>query len=134
MSGRQTTIKKRALLAMPLPTAIRGELRATWTGGWRELWDARTSDAQLRMLLASLARCLQRRPPVAEEATVDAALHAVAARMYGHSEEQAWESYRWWLERMRTSVPGKRWSAAALDEVVRSVERASLSGAPILGG
>jgi len=120
MSGRQTTIKKRALQAMVLPATASGDLAPAWTGGWSSLWSGGTSDAQLRRLLGSLARRLQQLPPDGEGAVLDAALHAVSARLYGYSEDQAWRSYQWWLERVRKFGSGSGWAVAELDDLLRS--------------
>ncbi len=106
MSGRQTTIKKRALGMMPLPEAALGTSQGTWEGGWKRLWDPGTTDQEVRSLLRRIAARLQQHPDKPERAPLEWLLHAVVARLYGYSPKEALASLSWFAERMR--LPGWR--------------------------
>ena len=119
MSGRQTTIKKRALGAMPIPDGARGPAleECTWT--WEAIWSPQTSNAALRTLVRTVAVALQHGGETPEREHLDWILHAAVARLYGHTQAQARRSLNWYGDRARGATPGKCWPVGTLDAVLR---------------
>jgi len=84
MSGRQTTIKKRCLLEMPLPAVFADEALSPELAA-----------------VAALAEGLQRTPGLGAR---DRALHDAVSAMYGYDAAEAAEIYLWWCARSGTPV------------------------------
>ncbi|MFT4976896.1 MAG: hypothetical protein ACI8S6_002801 [Myxococcota bacterium] len=92
MSGKQTTIKKAALLRMPLPTIFSTEGLAPAGPGSLLSDDA----AELAGAIGCMAAALQLSPG---ERTLDAALHLAVGKLYGYPTAEALRQYRWWCAR-----------------------------------
>ena len=121
MSGRQTTIKKRALGAMPIPGGARGPVAGEWIGDWGTIWSPQTGDAELRTLARTVAMTLQRGDEISGRKLLDWVLHAAVARLYGHTETQARLSLNWYGGRSRGETPGEHWPVRQLDGVLQSL-------------
>ena len=121
MSGRQTTIKKRALAAMPIPGGAVGLAVEEWTGDWGTIWSPQTSEPELRSLVRTVAMKLQRSRETSGRKLLDWVLHAAVARLYGHTEAQARRSLNWYGGRSRGETPGECWPVRQLDAVMQSL-------------
>jgi hypothetical protein len=114
MSGKQITVKKKSLLAMPVPMLVARDSDF----GRRPDLDicqddpfAPSSRTALECLLArvvALIQCLG--PDGADTATLDKLAHFSAGVLYGRNEGDCEADYRWWCARCGVSPVPASWS------------------------
>jgi hypothetical protein len=119
MSGRQITIKKADLLAMPVPMPIIACLQRDHglvTNPFS------VHPAALSYSLIIVCQALQRRGPTSGDfPALDKMAHMLAGALYGRRQEECEDDYYWWCGRARVSPVDGDWSSIA--STIASIER-----------
>lgn len=112
MSGRQITVKKAGLLAMPVPEPLASDApteRTALLALTKSPLDGSASD--LQSLLVAVVRQIQDlHPGSCEFVALDRLAHLAASALYGRAERESEEDYRWWCARTGVAPSEAPWS------------------------
>ena len=111
MSGKQITIKKASLLAMPVPRPTLGEKTSDVLVLNRVTSPFGASAPALDALLVQVCKAMQlgERPPN-EFAALDKMAHFLAGARYGRTQEECEADYRWWCDRANVDPAEDDWA------------------------
>ncbi len=124
MSGKQITIKKTSLLAMPVPQPVLGGDTAESLANVNESTSPFCASADvLDAILVQLCKAIQlgEQPPN-ELAVLDKMAHFLAGARYGRSQEECDADYRWWCDRANVEpaeedrTTSVHWAASGIHE------------------
>lgn len=113
MSGKQITIKKASLFAMPVPQPSFGEeTSGALDEANRETSPFAASATALDAFLVQVSKAMQlsERSP-SEFAALDRMAHLLAGARYGRTQEESEADYRWWCDRANIAPAEDDWAA-----------------------
>ena len=109
MSGKQITIKKSSLLAMPVPQPTVGEETSVAPDRITSPFGA--SAPALDALLIQVCKAMQlREHPPSEFAALDKMAHFLVGARYGRTREECEADYRWWCDRTNVNPAEDDWA------------------------
>lgn len=109
MSGKQITIKKSSLLAMPVPQPSLGEETTTSLDKVTSPFGA--SAAVLDAFIVQVCKAIQldEHPP-SELAALDKMAHLLGGARYGRTQEECEADYRWWCDQANVTPAEDDWA------------------------
>jgi hypothetical protein len=114
MSGKQITVKKKSLLAMPVPDIFSTAQDLTQEPNVHQLREGPFSQESRRTvagLLAQISEMIHGSAPVDSRAlALDKLAHFAAGVLYGRSEDDIEADYLWWCSRTGMTPVAGRWN------------------------
>lgn len=111
MSGKQITIKKASLLAMPVPRPTLGEKTSEVLVVNRVTSPFGASAPALDALLVQVCKAIQLGEHTPNEfAALDKMAHFLAGARYGRTQEECEADYRWWCDRAKVDPAEDDWA------------------------
>jgi hypothetical protein len=118
MSGKQITIKKASLLAMPIPQQSLGEETSAALEKVTSPFGASASTLDAFLVRVCKAMQLGEHKP-SEFAALDKMAHLLGGARYGRTQEECEADYRWWCDRANVKPSEADWATGV--HLIKSV-------------